>query len=132
VRAGALPRDAGAATDLATALILLHRAPEAITALDPVLPRLKGASPQDAVRVHAVRLAAGVATTNLGRDLARAWAAVPPGTMVLAPWDLLRRAAARDLPVLRRAGVDRVLKVLASPRDARSLDDLQRALAALT
>ncbi|MBN1335606.1 MAG: hypothetical protein JXB39_06570 [Deltaproteobacteria bacterium] len=130
-RAAALPRHLGAAADLATALLLLRRGPEALAVLEPLVPRLRSAPAADVVRICALRLAAGAIHPALARDLRRAYGALARGTTVPGPWDLVRHAALHDLPPPRRAAVDRVIGVLALPCDARSQETLHRALSAL-
>ncbi|MFH1469620.1 MAG: hypothetical protein ABIO70_34865 [Pseudomonadota bacterium] len=109
------PEDPEAGAALALVELLLGRAAEAIQRVNRLLDRRP--PPATLVRLHALRLVAGLAPRDVAPGLLRAYATLPAGVSVEGAWPLLTAQAQASLEPDRIAVVLPVLDLLQQPAE---------------
>jgi hypothetical protein len=105
--------DPEAQASLALVELLLGRGAQAVQRVNLLLDR--AASPAILVRVHALRLVAGLSPRDIAPALVRCYALLPPGATVEGAWPLLMAQAREGLAPERQAVVLPVLEILQQP-----------------
>ncbi len=122
------PASFDAQADLAMLELLFGRTTQAAFTINALLDRAQSPTPEAHLRLHVLRLAAGLSLQDVGADLLDAYVAMPEGSRAEATWELLRSHVEASLPPHRSEPVLAIFGLLQQSRSAEGEASLRALL----
>ncbi len=119
-RVALTPESVDAQTDLAMLLMLFGQPQDATSTINTLLDHTQIPEATDRLRLHVLRLAAGLTIDDLAAELHDAYTALPPQATAIVAWALLAAHVDATQPPGRAEEVLAVFEVLQQPRSDAS------------